>query len=197
MQREINKLFANDEEVILKSLIGKNLKIIRHDSYINSNVSFRKVSFLIDDKFYILLNTLENIDFMWDNEQYGDEDVAVFKFQNCDEKETLETYGFGSNLKIIDSPVNLTIKDIVIIEDDIRAYDSKTNEFVSEYKYVKGIIFVLNELKYCFSRSDWFVEHIQINKGENPESKLSGVNEDWTWGNERYSINTRKYRSIK
>lgn len=197
MQRKINKLFTNNEESILKSLIGKKLKILRHDAYINSNVSFRKVSFFIDDKIYILLNTLENIDFMWDNDQYGDEDVAIFKFATCNEKETLETYGFDSSFKIIDSPINQTIKDIIIIEDDVKAYNSKNDEFVSDYKYVKGIIFVFDEFKYCFSRSDWFVEHIQINEGENPESKINNVDEDWAWGDERYSINTRKYKSLK
>ena len=198
MQKYINKLFNKKEESLLKSLIGQKLIKLRHDAYINSNVSFRKVSFFVEDKIYILSNLLEFMDFMWDNEDgYGDEDVAVFSFSECNEEATNEKYGFGDNLKIIDVPVNEIIKDIIVIEDNVKAYDSKTKEFVSEYEYVKGVIFVFEGFKYCFSRGDWFIEHIDINKGVDPESKLGDINEDWEWAEDRYSLNTRKFRSLK
>ena len=195
MQKKINKLFIKQEETLLKSLIGKKLNKLRHDAYINSNVSFRKVSFFVEGKIYLLSNMLEEMEFMWDGNEY-EEEVAVFKFFECNEEATNEKYGFD-NLQIIDTPIDKTIKDIIIIEDNVKAYDSKTKEFVSEYDYVKGVIFVFDGFKYCFSRGEWFIEHIDINKGETPETKIGNINNDWEWGEERYSINTRKFRSLK
>ena len=132
---------------------------------------------------------------MWDGNEY-EEEVAVFKFFECNEEATNEKYGFD-NLQIIDTPIDKTIKDIIIIDDNVKAYNSKTKEFVSEYDYVKGVIFVFDGFKYCFSRGEWFIEHIDINKGETPETKIGNINDDWEWGEERYSINTRKFRSLK
>ena len=130
MQKKINKLFIKQEETLLKSLIGKKLNKLRHDAYINSNVSFRKVSFFVEGKIYLLSNMLEEMEFMWDGNEY-EEEVAVFKFFECNEEATNEKYGFD-NLQIIDTPIDKTIKDIIIIDDNVKAYNSKTKEFVSE-----------------------------------------------------------------
>lgn len=196
MQNKINKLFTKEEETLLATLIGKKLGKVRHDAYFNSNISFRKVSFFVAEKIFLLLNTLEEMDFMWDGDGYEGEEVAVFKFLECNEEVTKENYGFD-NLQFIDIPVHEIIKDIIIIEDNVKAYDSNTKEFVSEYDYVKGVVFVFDGFKYCFSRCNWFLEDININKGENPETKIGNINDDWEWGENRYSINTRIFRSLK
>ena len=93
--------------------------------------------------------------------------------------------------------LNEIIKDIVVVEDNVKAYDKSNNNLVSEYDYVKGVIFIFNGYKYCFHRALWFSDDIVINKGETPETKIGNIDDDWEWGEERYSVSKRTFRSLK
>ncbi len=196
MQSKINKLFTKPEEALLKALIGQKLIKIRHDRFDFTSVSFLRVTFFFEDGgIYELENSTEPTDFMWDD--YGEEDVAVFKFHKTEDKGINYNYGFDNYPAQIETLINETIKDIVVIEDNVNAYNSKTKEFVSGYDYVKGVIFTFDGYKYCFHRGPWFSDDIVIIRGETPETKIGNINDDWEWGEERYSINTRKFRSLK
>ena len=195
MQKQINKLFTEKEINILKSLIGQKIDKIRHDRFDYTNTSFKRITFFVGNKVYELLNEAEETDFMWDD--YGEEAVAVFKFSEIEDKGMDHKYGFDNYPAQIETPINDVIKDIIVIEDNVKAYDYKTKALVSEYDYVKGIIIELNHSKYCFNRGIWFSEEIVINKGQEPESKIGNIDNDWEWGEDRYSINTRTFRSLK
>ena len=195
MQKKINKLFNEKEIQLFKLLIGQKLEKVRHDRFDFSNTSYRRVTLFVDDKAYELINDIEETDFMWDD--YGDEAIAVFKFEKTNDMGIDYNYGIENYPKQIENPVNEIIKDIIIIEDNVKAFDKATNNFVSEYDYVKGIIVVLDGFSYCFTRDVWFSEEIRINKGENPQSKVGNINDDWEWGEDRYSINSRTFKSLK
>ena len=195
MQKKINKLFNEKEIQLFKLLIGQQLEKVRHDRFDFSNTSYRRVTLFVNDKAYELINDIEETDFMWDD--YGDEAVAVFKFKKTNDMGIDYNYGIENYPKQIENPVNEIIKDIIIIEDNVKAFDKATNNFVSEYDYVKGIIVVLDGFSYCFTRDVWFSEEIRINKGENPQSKVGNINDDWEWGEDRYSINSRTFKSLK
>lgn len=196
MQSKINKLFTKSEETLLKALIAKKIIKIRHDRFDFAPVSFLRVTFFFEDGgVFELENSTEPTDFMWDD--YGEEDVAVFKFHKTEDKGIDYNYGFDNYPAQIEMPINEVIKDIVVIEDNVKAYDKKNNNLVSEYDYVKGIIFVFDGYKYCFHRGSWFSDDIVINRGEDPEAKIGNVDDDWEWGEERYSVNTRTFRSLK
>lgn len=196
MKTKINKMFTKQEEALLKTLVCKTISKIRHDRFDNANVSFLRVTFFIkDDGVYELENCIEPTDFMWDD--YGEEDVAVFKFHKVDDKGIDYKYGFNNYPKQIEMPIDELIKDIVIVEDSVKAYNKSNNKLVSEYDYVKGVIFVFADYKYCFSRGAWFSDDIVINKGVNPENKIGSIDKGWEWGEDRYSINKRTFRSLK
>lgn len=196
MQKIINKLFKSSEETLLKALIGKKLVKIRHDQFDCAAVSFLRVSFFFENgETYELENSVESTDFMWDD--YGEEDVAVFKFHRVEDKGINYNYGFDNYPKQVEIPINETIIDIVVIEDNIKTYDKTNNSIISEYDYVKGVIFVFDDYKYCFHRGMWFSDDIVINRGEKPEEKIGNIDEDWEWGAERFSINTRQFRNLK
>lgn len=195
MQKKINKLFNEKEIQLIKSLIGKKLEKVRHDRFDFSNTSYRSVTLFVNGEAYELINEIEEIDFMWDD--YGDEAVAIFKFEKTDDKGIDYNYGIENYPKQIENPINEVIQDIIIIEDKVKAFDNVTNNLVSEYDYVKGIIMVLDGFSYCFTRDVWFSEEIGINKGENPQSQIGNINEDWEWGEDRYSTNSRIFRSLK
>lgn len=195
MQKKINKLFNEKEIQLFKLLIGQKLEKVRHDRFDFSNTSYRRVTLFVDDKAYELINDIEETDFMWDD--YGDEAIAVFKFEKTNDMGIDYNYGIENYPKQIENPVNEIIKDIIIIEDNVKAFDKATNSFVSEYDYVKGIIVVLDGFSYCFTRDVWFSEEIRINKGENPQSKIGNIDDDWEWGEDRYSINSRTFKSLK
>lgn len=195
MKTKINKMFTKLEETLLKTLVGKTLNKIRHDRFDNANVSFQRVTlFIKDDGAYELENRIEPTDFMWDD--YGEEEVAVFKFHKVDDKGIDYKYGFNNYPKQIEMPIGESIKDIVIVEDTVKAYDKSNNKLVSEYDYVKAVIFVFADYKYCFSRGAWFSDDIVINKGDNLENKIGSIDKDWEWGEGRYSINKRTFRSL-
>lgn len=195
MQKQINKLFTEKEINILKSLIGQKIDKIRHDRFDYTNTSFRRITFFVGDKVYELLNEAEETDFMWDD--YGEEAVAVFKFSEIEDKGMDYKYGFDNYPAQIETPINDVVKDIIVIEDNVKSFDSSTKSLVSEYNYVKGIIVELGQIKYCFNRGVWFSEEIVINKGQEPESKIGNIDNDWEWGEDRYSINTRTVKSLK
>lgn len=196
MQSKIKKLFTKEEEALLKSLIGKKIIKIKHDQFDFATVSFLRIAlFLEDGRVYELENSAEPTDFMWDD--YGEEDVAIFKFHKTEDKGINYNYGFDNYPAQVEIPLNEVIEDIVVIEDNIKAYDKSNNNLISEYDYVKGIIFVFDDYKYCFHRGLWFSEDIIINRGDTPETKIGNIDDDWEWGEERYSINTRTFRSLK
>lgn len=196
MQNKINKLFTKSEEALLKALIGETLTKIRHDRFDFATVSFLRVTFFFEDgNIYELENSTELTDFMWDD--YGKEDVAVFKFQKTEDKGIDYKYGFDNYPAQIEMPIHELIKDIIVIEDKVKAYDKSNNNLISEYDYVKGVIFVFDGYKYCFYRGSWFSDDIIINRGEMPETKIGKIDDDWEWGEQRYSVNTRTFRSLK
>ena len=118
MQNKINKLFTKPEETLLKTLIGKTLIKIRHDRFDYSTVSFLRVTFFFENgEVYELENSTEPTDFMWDD--YGEEDVAVFKIHKTEDKGINYNYGFDNYPSQIEMPINETIKDIVVIEDNV------------------------------------------------------------------------------
>ena len=196
MQNKINKLFTKPEETLLKTLIGKTLIKIRHDRFDYSTVSFLRVTFFFENgEVYELENSTEPTDFMWDD--YGEEDVAVFKIHKTEDKGINYNYGFDNYPSQIEMPINETIKDIVVIEDNVKSFDKANNNLISEYDYVKGLVVVFDGYKYCFHRGPWFSDDIVINRGETPETKIGNIDDDWEWGEDRYSVNTRTFRSLK
>ncbi len=194
MQEKINKLFNVKEIELFKSLIGKKFEKVRHDKFDFSNTSYRRVTLFVDGGTYELINDIEEIDFMWDD--YGDEAVAVFKFEKTNDMGIDYNYGIDNYPKQIENPINEVIQDIIIIEDNVKAFDKVTNNFVSEYDYVKGVIVVLDGFSYCFTRDIWFSEEIRINKGENPQAKIGNIDDDWEWGEDRYSVNSRTFKKL-
>ena len=93
------------------------------------------------------------------------------------------------------SPINLKVKDIVIINDKVKAYDGN-NQF-GEYDYVKGIIVKFEGFEYLFHRSIWFSDDIIVDRGTETVERLSPIDEDWgDWSKPRHSVNTREFISL-
>lgn len=187
----INKKFKEEEIALLKNLIGKKIVKIKHDEFWQSNSVYLRVSFYTDDgKIYQLKNKVEGLDFLW-----GPEDVAVFSFKECEEKDTGPFFTKGEVPKIISTPINLEVKDIVIINDKVKAYDGN-NQF-GEYDYVKGIIVKFEGFEYLFHRSIWFSDDIIVDRGTETVERLSPIDEDWgDWSKPRHSVNTREFISL-
>ena len=195
MQSKIDKRLISEQELLLRSLIGKKIEKIRHDRFEYSNVSYKRVTIFCEGQSYELSNDVEELDFMWDD--YGEETVGVFKFFKTEDKGLDYNYGCDSYPVQIETPIGKTLIDVVLIEDHVEAYDKKSDKRFSEYDYVKGVIFVFDDIKYMFVRDIWFSDDIVINKGFTPENKLIDPENDWEPGEESYYTNVRKLRSIK
>lgn len=189
---KINHLLKREEIELLKSLINKKLVSIKHDSFIYTNSSFVKVSFYFEDgSIFQLANRIVGVDDFFGE----DEDVAKFTFQKCEEKDTETEFTGGNYPKIITSPINLKIKDIILINENVKTYEKK--ELTYEFDYVKGIIFRFEGIDYLFQRNIWFSEDIFIFKGANVMNKIVPVDEGWDdWGEGNHSDNTRNIISL-
>lgn len=195
MQSKIDKRLNPEQEALLKSLIGKKVDKIRHDRFDYSNVSYERVTIFCEDEVYELNNGVEALDFMWDD--FGEETVAVFKFFKTEDKGIDYDYGCEGYPAQVETPVEKTLIDVILVEDHVEAFSRASGDRFSQYDYVKGVILVFEGIKYSFVRDIWFSDDITIYKGNNPEAKIGDPDEDWEPGEEVYYTNVRKMRSLK
>ncbi|MDY6093785.1 MAG: hypothetical protein SPI58_01940 [Candidatus Enteromonas sp.] len=92
MQSKIDKRLIPEQEALLKSLIEKKIEKIRHDRFDFSNVSFQRVTFFCEGQAYELNNSVEELEFMWD--EFGYETVEVFKFFKAEDRGIDYNYGW-------------------------------------------------------------------------------------------------------
>lgn len=195
MQSKIDKRLNPEQEAFLKSLIGKKVDKIRHDRFDYSNVSYERVTIFCEDEVYELNNGVEALDFMWDD--FGEETVVVFKFFKTEDKGIDYDYGCEGYPAQVETPVEKTLIDVILVEDHVEAFGRASGDRFSQHDYVKGAILVFEGIKYSFVRDVWFSDDITIYKGNNPEAKIGDPDEDWEPGEEVYYTNVRKMLSLK
>ena len=195
MQSKIDKRLIPEQEALLKSLIGKRVEKIRHDRFDYSNVSYERVTMFCGGEAFELNNSVEELDFMWD--EYGEESVGVFKFFKTADKGIDYDYGCEGYPAQVETPIGKTLLDVLLVEDHVEAFNRDNGKCFSQYDYVKGVILAFEGVKYSFVRDIWFSDDIAIYKGRNPEERIGNPAEDWEPGEEVYYTNLRRMRSLK
>ena len=188
--KNINKKFAKEDIDCLRFIVGKKLSSIKHDEFFWGNFSTSKVSFYVDSQIFQLRLKEESLDFLW-----GEEDVSVFSFQKCEEKDTNTIYIDEKAPKPLITKIDEIVKNIIIIEDTIKAFNQE-GQF-GQFTYVFGIIIKTENKEYCFWKENYFEDDIYIAKGQNPKENMPDIDSLWNdWAPGCYSENSRNYIEI-
>lgn len=148
--------FPDNTISIMKSLIGQEFKMIKHDPFMFGLDVYGIVGLFIDDNVYKLTNLVEVLDY------YGKmEDVAVFRFEATTADKIVT---FRVNGEMIDFPIHSKIKEIRIVNENQQLFYN--GEQTYDVYTVRGIIFVLQDgREISFEKPIWFSEEIYIRKG--------------------------------
>ncbi len=142
-----------DSIEILKSCIGKKFENINHDEFTFTNSSLQAVELKIEDKRIYLYNLAEKQDY------FGSiEDVAIFTVE-------LKKYPFIEKKKFINFPINESIKNIFVIQENQKLF--KNTEQTYDIWLTRGLIFDLELHQIAFKKAEWLSEDIFIQKGYN------------------------------
>lgn len=168
----IDLRFSTSKINLLHSLIGNELRFIRHDTFLYSKGIYGIAELNISGKKYKVTNLIETLDY------YGNiEDVAVFRFDEANE----EQINSLTNSSMITTPINSPIKEIHIINENQQLYYKGVQTY--NVYIVRGLIFILNDgREVSFEKPVWFSEEIYIQTGYNLYKEFSNNDaflEDW------------------
>ncbi len=149
---------------LLKNLIGKKLKWLKHDKFIFAPVTYGVVYLNVDDIIYSITDFYEIKNVLGDEEE-----ISVLKMQVDNNKLTNMTV----DLKKACQNFNSTITSITIV-NAITKLLNDDNLFDSIYD-TQGIIFTLeNNYELAFEKDD-FGENITIYRGYNLKKKFLSI----------------------
>lgn len=158
-----NHCFNAETLSVLSNLIGKNLHLYRCDPFNFSTTVYENVGFSIDDKFYLLTNDLETMDYFGDHE-----DVAVLRFESFDAKDTHSCLGVpGTNelVEQVDHYVDDSILRIDIVNEIQQVFTNGIQ--TDEICFTRGIVFYFKDREIAFEKSWDLSKFIIITQGEN------------------------------
>ena len=151
----------------LKRIVGGTLESYSCDPFIFSHSAFGIVGLKVNGEFYKITAELEQI-----QRFFSEDEVAVFRFQKCQEEEIVSRMDNGV---LQDYPVKDVITKISVVNDiETVSHGNDLRELVS----TKGIVFHLssgNEIS--FDVSTWFSEMISIRRGYDVISQIAPTDE--------------------
>lgn len=155
MVKEINLTYAEEFANNTKNIIGKKLLEYVHDPFIFSNSVYNRVSFVIEDNYYMIKNDIQVVDY------YGsDEDVCIIKIAEIDSKDMVSAL---ADVKQEHFPINETIADIKMIIEKSSMYVDDEKEY--ELSYIYAVVIELSDgRKLILKRTDDFSESIEIKR---------------------------------
>lgn len=155
MVKEIDLTYEDDIVNTKHKIIGKRLLEFIHDPFVFSNSVYNRVSFIIEDKRYMLKNDIQVIDY------YGaDEDICIMRIAEVDSKDIVSAL---ENVKQEHIPVNAIISDVKIIIENSSMFVDDEKEY--ELSYVYALVLEISDgRKIIFSRTDDFSESIEITR---------------------------------
>ena len=147
------------------------MKACLHDEFVFGNAVSQVIQFSIADEDYYLYSFTEPID------HFGSvEDVAVWTF-------TKERYPLLENKSFISTPVNETITDIILVQENQQLFHN--DEQIYNVWVTRGLIFELGDHQIAFEKDVWFSEDIIVLKGYDLADRFNPTDdfaEDWEKG---------------
>jgi len=166
--KSINISFTDQMVAMLQNMIGKKFLRYKCDPFDYTPKSFSLVGIITEDDSYALTNTIEVLDYYG-----GDEDVAVFRFEERPED---QIESLLDDTKMIKVPVNRIIKEIHVVNEHQKLF--KGDEQTYDVWVTRGVIFILDDgLEVSFEKNVWFSEMITVDRGENLIERFEPVNE--------------------
>lgn len=152
----IDYCFGKAEYSLLKEMIGKTLKGYKCDPFVYSSSVYGLVGLFVDDKVFACTNFIEVADYFG-----GEEDVARFRVsETCEEN----VHSQIQNQSMIYHPVNSTIHDIVVVEEEQKLFSR--DELSYDVFVTRGLIFELDDsTELSLEKDVWFSETITVSKG--------------------------------
>lgn len=180
----LNTCLKDDKISTLRNLIGKQLNKYRHDEFfLGKGIIVGNAEFFVDNKVYAVTNYCHGAPFFW-----GDEDICDMDFKEIREE---DAKSYCENVKQIDFPLNKTIKDIAIVNDQVEEFENGAPKF--NYKFTRGIIFIFDDVELAFEKDNWMQELIDVHKGKNVLDEFQSPDEELSeWAENQKSINTRE-----
>lgn len=183
--KKIDIRLKSQEILMLKNLVGKELKAIYHDKFDFVNSSSQVVGFEAENFVFYLYSFVESLDY------FGSaEDVAVWSVET-------KKYAMVESKDIIKTPILKTVKNIQIIQENQRLY--KKNAQIYDVWVTRGIIIDFGDRQISFEKAVWFSEEIYIQRGNNLIEKFSSVNSfiENDWDDELYAECSREITVIE
>ena len=165
---KINLQFDKTMIDMIKSMIGKNLIKYRCDPFIFSNSVHLNVGIYIEDKVYLLSNKEEVVDYFG-----AKEDIGILKIKECKDSEVKSGL---VGVEQIDNPINTTIKEIHIINENQKLFQNEILTY--DFDLTRGLIFVLSDdREISFEKWGPFGEEILLNRGHNLLNKFEAIDD--------------------
>jgi hypothetical protein len=145
--------FDQESKKLLCGLIGHTMTQYRHDPFLYTNTFTRQCEIFFEDIVVMLKSQSVPVDFFF----WGSDDVSKFSIQPIKKEEAVSAL---KGTKQIDFPVNETVIDVLLVEDDIK--QKKDGKAIFEYRFAKGIVFVFKDRQIAFERQgEYFSEEIR------------------------------------
>lgn len=169
--KNMDERIKGEHLIELKSLIGKKLIKIRHDEFLGSNVVTQRIGLFASNGMFIVDNPLQGFDdYFW-----GPEDASVLDFMKINDESEMRIK--GAMLRPIDTPVDETIEEIILVNDHMDVFNKGTKAY--NWDSSEAIIFVTKSREYGFFRCEWLNEMVEVYKGHNLVSKMEPVGKHW------------------
>lgn len=142
---------------LIQNMVGTKFEKFKCDPFIFSPTVFGIIGLYVDGKVFKLTSLLKPVERF-----YSKEEVAQFKIESATESEIKTMMDEG---EMIETPVNDTIRSIIVINDDETVSHATEQRTFSS---TKGIIFRLNSgNEISFEIGTWFSEFIAVRRGYN------------------------------
>lgn len=158
----INNELSEQEITLLESLIGKEAKGYICDEFLYNRVAYMGAWVVTEDK------TVEINIQLRSQEYFGTiEDVACLSCKVADDGIS----SYTKSRKLVESPINKEIEDILLV------YDSETlvlecgNEFT--WRYLDSIVFSFNGTELALEMASCFSEDLEVNCTKDATSKIT------------------------
>lgn len=156
----------------LKSLVGKRIISIEHDSFKYVASSSQVVQINAETGTFFLYSFNEQLD------HFGAlEDVAVWTFET-------ERYKVVNEKEFISTPLMETVKSVFVVQENQRLY--KNGKQIYDVWLTRGLIFDFGTHQFSLEKAAWLSEDIYIQKGYELINTFSPAenfaNSDWDEG---------------
>ena len=154
----MNTIDMRFDPSLFQAMIGQEFKKYKADPFVYTNSVTQIVGLFIGDAVYKLTNIQETVDY------FGyEDDASIFKITACQEDEIQSAF---KDIQQIETPVNETIKEIVLVNENQRLFQNGIQTY--DVWLTRGIIFRLPEREISFEKQIVsFSEEIEIQRGYN------------------------------